>query len=102
MALTAARSLLRACPRHRLRSQPRAVFLCRGYATHRDPMPTSSLLSQALDQKRRAAGREDSVGPFQLGLIPPTPQDAGDRKKWSELNAGGKGTPVRRLPLALR
>ncbi|KAF7789219.1 hypothetical protein EIP86_000160 [Pleurotus ostreatoroseus] len=53
-------------------------------------MPTSSLLSQALDQKRRAAGREDSVGPFQLGFIPPTPQDTGDRKKWSDLNAGGK------------
>lgn len=70
----------------------RAAKWYRSYATHRDPIPTSSLLSHALDQKRRAAMREDSVGPFQLGLIPPTPQDGGNTKKWSELSAGGKGT----------
>lgn len=34
--------------------------------------------------------REDSVGPFHLGLIPPTPKDTGNTKKWSELNTRGK------------
>ncbi|KAH8997564.1 TIM21-domain-containing protein [Lactarius akahatsu] len=64
----------------------RGVF---GYATHRDPpsnthprVDSSSLLSQALDQKQRKFRREDSVGPFQLG--------DGSSKKWSELSPKGK------------
>ncbi|THH32326.1 hypothetical protein EUX98_g1868 [Antrodiella citrinella] len=64
--------------------------LCRTFATQRDAATTSSsLLSNALDQKQRAASR-DSVGPFQLGLIPPTPRDDVKVKKWSELNTSGK------------
>ncbi|KAH8100454.1 TIM21-domain-containing protein [Cristinia sonorae] len=62
----------------------------RTFATHRDPTTTSSLLSNALDQKQRAARREDNVGPFQLGLIPPTPRDDVKVKKWSELSTSGK------------
>ncbi|EPQ61441.1 hypothetical protein GLOTRDRAFT_124721 [Gloeophyllum trabeum ATCC 11539] len=62
----------------------------RAFATHRDPVVPSSLLSQALDQRQRAARREDSVGPFQLGIVPPTPDEVDNVKKWSELSAGGK------------
>ena len=57
----------------------------------RKPISGATLLSQALDQKRRSARGEDSVGPFRLGLIPPTPQDVGEVKKWSELSTSGKG-----------
>lgn len=65
----------------------------RTYATHRDAATASTtpLLSQALDQRQRSARRQDSVGPFQLGLIPPTPQDVGEIKKWSQLNTTEKG-----------
>ncbi|CAL1696398.1 unnamed protein product [Somion occarium] len=64
----------------------------RTYATHRDAATASTtpLLSQALDQRQRSARRQDSVGPFQLGLIPPTPQDVGEIKKWSQLNTTEK------------
>ncbi|KAI0786076.1 TIM21-domain-containing protein [Abortiporus biennis] len=65
------------------------IVVCRSLAT-RQPTSRASLLSQALDQKQRAARREDSVGPFQLGFIPPTQQDVGEVKKWSELSTGGK------------
>ena len=69
----------------------------RHYATHRDS-PThvqpgvspSSLLSQALDQKQRRSRREDTVGPFQLGLSQPSFGE-GTTKKWSELSPKGKG-----------
>ncbi|GBE78090.1 hypothetical protein SCP_0109720 [Sparassis crispa] len=44
----------------------------------------------ALDRKHKASRRDDYVGPFQMGLIPPTPRDGGNVKKWSELSAGGK------------
>jgi len=64
--------------------------LLRAYATHRDPSHTSSLLSQTLDSRQAGARQRDSVGPFQLGLIPPTPRDGGSAKKWSELSTGGK------------
>lgn len=65
----------------------------RTYATHKGAATASTtpLLSQALDQKARSARRDDSVGPFRLGLIPPTPQDVGNIKKWSELNTTEKG-----------
>ncbi|TCD70670.1 hypothetical protein EIP91_002394 [Steccherinum ochraceum] len=69
---------------------PKSVDACRTFATHRDPTATSSLLSNALDQKQRASQRDDSVGPFQLGLIPPTPRDDVKVKKWSELSTSGK------------
>ena len=51
---------------------------------------SSSLLSQALNQKQRTLRREDSVGPFQLGLSQPS-YDDGSSKKWSELSPKGKG-----------
>ncbi|KAI0076276.1 hypothetical protein K474DRAFT_1598295 [Panus rudis PR-1116 ss-1] len=66
----------------------------RTYATQRPNSvsgnTTSPLLSHALDQKRRSARRDDAVGPFQLGLIPPTPEEVGEVKKWSELKTGEK------------
>ncbi|TFY65918.1 hypothetical protein EVG20_g5169 [Dentipellis fragilis] len=61
----------------------------RTFATQRDPVP-SSLLSQALDQKQRAARRDDSVGPFQLGLSQQSFGGDEKVKKWSELSTGGK------------
>jgi import inner membrane translocase subunit TIM21 len=74
-----------------------AVKCSRYYATRRDTpayaqssVGTSSLLSQALDQKQRGARREDSVGPFQLGLSQPSFSE-GTAKKWSELSPKGKG-----------
>jgi len=76
-----------------------AANCSRRYATHRNT-PTyaqpgssaSSLLSQALDQKQRGARREDTVGPFQLGLSQPSFNE-GTAKKWSELSPKGKGQP---------
>ena len=68
-----------------------AILVYRTYATHRDPLPNSSLLSHALDQRSSRAGREDSMGAFRLGLVPPTPNETGNVKKWSELSLGGKG-----------
>lgn len=75
------------------RPKPRSTFLQsrRRFATHRDPLP-SSLLTSALDQKQRNStqGRNDSVGPFALGVQPSFRQ--GEKvKKWSELSTGGKG-----------
>lgn len=67
-----------------------SVLHARRYATHKDPVIPSSLLSQALDQRHRAARRDDNVGPFQLGIVPPTPEEVGNVKKWSQLSAGGK------------
>jgi mitochondrial import inner membrane translocase subunit TIM21 len=74
-----------------------AAKCSRHYATHRDTptyaqpgLSTSSLLSQALDQKQRGARREDTVGPFQLGLSQPS-LNKGTAKKWSELSPKGKG-----------
>ncbi|KAI6031976.1 hypothetical protein PISMIDRAFT_94867 [Pisolithus microcarpus 441] len=61
---------------------------CRQYATRRDAAP-SSLLSSALDRKQRSADfqREESVGPFQIGV----PPKHGDKvKRWSELSTVGK------------
>ncbi|TFK89761.1 hypothetical protein K466DRAFT_486161 [Polyporus arcularius HHB13444] len=53
--------------------------------------PTAaSLLSSALDQRQRAAGREDTAGPFSLGITPPRPDEVKPEKKWSELSVGGK------------
>jgi len=70
-------------------------MIYRQYATHRDPSNThpplnsSSLLSQALNQKQKRFQREDSVGPFQLGLSQPS-YDAVSSKKWSELSPKDK------------
>lgn len=59
----------------------------RSYATHRSN--ASDLLSHTLDVKR-GSRREDTVGPFVLG-VPPSRQGAENVKKWSELSTGGKG-----------
>lgn len=73
------------------------LTIYRQYATHREEhshthpgVNSSSLLSQALNQKQRRLRREDSVGPFQLGLSQPS-YDDGSSKKWSELSPKGKG-----------
>ncbi|EIW86447.1 hypothetical protein CONPUDRAFT_133877, partial [Coniophora puteana RWD-64-598 SS2] len=66
-----------------LRSSPH-----RKYATHRDT--TSSLLSSALDKKQHAAQRDDTVGPFQLGISQAQLAQQQKQKKWSELSTGGK------------
>ncbi|KAI6136864.1 TIM21-domain-containing protein [Pisolithus sp. B1] len=60
----------------------------RQYATRRDAAP-SSLLSSALDRKQRSADfqREESVGPFQIGV---SPQHGEKVKRWSELSTAGK------------
>jgi import inner membrane translocase subunit TIM21 len=77
-----------------------ALKCSRYYATHRDTptyvqpgVSSSSLLSQALDQKQRGVRREDSVGPFQLGLSQSS-LDEGTTKKWSELSPKGKGPSI--------
>ena len=57
--------------------------------------PTSaSLLSNALDRTQRGARREDSAGPFTLGITPPRPDEVKPEKKWSELSAAGKGASI--------
>ncbi|KAF9229589.1 hypothetical protein BS17DRAFT_689985 [Gyrodon lividus] len=63
----------------------------RGYALHRDAS-ASSLLTSALDQKQRTSqlNREDSVGPFQLGISQASLRRGEKAKKWSELSTGGK------------
>ncbi|KAG8220038.1 TIM21-domain-containing protein [Butyriboletus roseoflavus] len=52
----------------------------------------SSLLTSALDQKQRTShsSREDSVGPFQLGISQAALRRGEKAKKWSELSVGGK------------
>lgn len=65
----------------------------RSYATHRNH--ASDLLSQTLDVKR-GTRREDTVGPFVLG-VPPSQQSAENVKKWSELSTGGKGVCSERI-----
>ncbi|KAI0728588.1 TIM21-domain-containing protein, partial [Fomitopsis betulina] len=59
-------------------------------AARSDRVSASSLLSSALEQKPRENRAEDYAGPFQLGLIPPTPRGGGNTKKWSELSTAGK------------
>lgn len=73
----------------RTRSSPAVSQGCRRYATHRDPLP-SSLLTAALDQKQHGAQRDESVGPFQLG-VQPSIRHGEKVKKWSELSTSGKG-----------
>jgi import inner membrane translocase subunit TIM21 len=91
-----------------------AIRCSRCYATRRDTPPhvqsgvgPSSLLSQALDQKQRGSRREDSVGPFQLGLSQSSFGE-GTTKRWSELSPKGKGqflnfiiTLFENLPLSI-
>jgi hypothetical protein len=102
MSFCAPRAIFREFPTHhncayRWRALIAVKFSSRHYATHRDTpiyqqpsVGSSSLLSQALDQKERGFRREDSVGPFQLGLSQPS-FDKGTTKKWSELSPKGKG-----------
>ncbi|KAH7915113.1 TIM21-domain-containing protein [Hygrophoropsis aurantiaca] len=73
-----------ASPRPRL-----SLVYSRTYASHRDATP-SSLLSSALDQKHRSARRDDSVGPFQLGVSQASLNKGEKIKKWSELSTSGK------------
>ncbi|KAI0768555.1 TIM21-domain-containing protein [Trametes elegans] len=91
----------------------RIILVPRTYATHAqnvnvNPAPGSrpssaSLLSSALDQRQRAARREDSAGPFQLGITPQRADEVPPEKKWSELSVGGKvvRTTVRTSNLAV-
>ncbi|KAG1755006.1 TIM21-domain-containing protein [Suillus paluster] len=75
---------------HRHRSS--ALGVCRRtFVTHQDAA-SSSLLSSALDQKQRASrlNREDSVGPFTLGLSQASLKQGKKVKQWSELSTGGK------------
>ncbi|KAG1829230.1 hypothetical protein DFJ58DRAFT_719715 [Suillus subalutaceus] len=68
----------------------RAFGLCRrSFVTHQDA--ASSLLSSALDQKQRGTrlNREDSVGPFTLGISQGSLKGK-KVKQWSELSTGGK------------
>ncbi|KAJ6627281.1 TIM21-domain-containing protein [Mycena sp. CBHHK59/15] len=69
----------------RLRFNP--LFHVRKYATHRNINPTSSLLSQSLDQDSK-----NDKGPFQLGLGlgQPAVQTGEKVPKWSELSTAGK------------
>lgn len=62
-------------------------------ATHHQT-PSSSLLSQALDQQRRAAGnaQADTAGPFTLGMVQQPYAQQPKVKKWSELSTKGKGS----------
>lgn len=97
--MTYIKSFTQAIPRrHSISLRPHTVhfiFLRRASSTpSRKPVSGASLLSQALDQKQRSSRGEDSVGPFRLGLIPPTPQDVEGVKKWSELSTGGKGEHI--------
>ncbi|KAG1904819.1 TIM21-domain-containing protein [Suillus fuscotomentosus] len=75
---------------HRHRHQIYAFGLCRrSFVTHQDA--ASSLLSSALDQKQRGTrpNREDSVGPFALGISQGSLKGK-KVKQWSELSTGGK------------
>ncbi len=79
------------------------ITIYRQYATHREApsnthprVDSSSLLSQALDQKQRRFRKEDSVGPFQLGLSQSSYGD-GSSKKWSELSPKGKGQSFKHI-----
>ncbi|KAG2368756.1 TIM21-domain-containing protein [Suillus spraguei] len=62
----------------------------RSFVTHQDTV-SSSLLSSALDQKQRGTrlNREDSVGPFTLGISQGSLKGK-KVKQWSELSTGGK------------
>lgn len=64
----------------------------RTFVTHQDAA-SSSLLSSALDQKQRGArlNREDSVGPFTLGISERSLKHDKKVKQWSQLSTGGKG-----------
>ena len=78
---------------HLLRTRP-SYLRCtarRSYASRNERVAASSLLSSALEQKQRETRGQDYVGPFQLGLIPPTPRGGASTKKWSELSTAGKG-----------
>ncbi|KZT06345.1 uncharacterized protein LAESUDRAFT_726178 [Laetiporus sulphureus 93-53] len=86
--------VIRQCttPHQQLVIHARVAF-SRSYATvesDRVAASASRLLSRTLDRKQQTVQREDYVGPFQLGLISPTPRDGAKEKKWSELTTAGK------------
>jgi len=74
-------------------ASPRPVishFACFTFArTYATRGSASDLLSQTLDVKRQTTRKQDSVGPFGLG-VPPSAQSAENVKKWSQLGTGGK------------
>jgi hypothetical protein len=79
---------------------PVGVSYCalRAYATHNNAKPTpSSLLSEAFEQRQRAARDElrDSVGPMPMGGLVQPSRSGPPQKKWSELSTGGKGAHTR-------
>ena len=84
------------CRQHNFRHNPRSVrsFSSSPHAgaTHHET-PSSSLLSQALDQRRRAAGnaQADTAGPFTLGIARDPYAQQPKVKKWNELSTKGKG-----------
>ncbi|KIM67042.1 hypothetical protein SCLCIDRAFT_1210510 [Scleroderma citrinum Foug A] len=63
----------------------------RRYSTGRN-IPPSSLLTSALNQKQHSANlqREESVGPFQLGISQANLQRGERTKRWSDLSTAGK------------
>lgn len=81
-----------------LRSSCRNYISIRLYTTHKDHLhassssegsTASSLLSHKLNRLGTSSNADgDSVGPFQLGMIPPSTKKT---KKWDELSRGGKG-----------
>jgi hypothetical protein len=76
---------------HPVRMHSARVILAKPYATRQN---ASDILSQTLDVKRQTTRRQDTVGPFGLG-VPPSAQSAHNGKKWSELSRGGKGSVIR-------
>lgn len=82
-----------AFPRSLVAHAHRPVF-AKSYATQRSS--ASDLLAQTLDTKHQSGRRQDSVGPFALG-VSPSAQSAQNVKKWSELGTGGKGEFVTSL-----
>ena len=87
VAVSAKRLCLLRPSTQRISSQILKCPTIRFYAAHRNHAP--DLLSQTLDVKR-GTRREDTVGPFVLG-VPPSQQSAENVKRWSELSTGGKG-----------
>lgn len=81
-----------ASPRSHCYHNPASAIWRRTFVTHQDAA-SSSLLSSALDQKQRATrlNREDSVGPFTLGISEASLKHGKKVKQWSELSTGGKG-----------
>jgi hypothetical protein len=74
-------------------SRVSCVILARTYASRGS---ASNFLPQSLDIKPQATRRQETVGPFGLG-VSPSAQSPKNVKRWSELGTGGKGN----LPLVV-